>query len=57
MAIPLDHGEIVLVVERDLQGFAEGAVVVGDDHTDIPVGLMRNVAFLGSGGSSHQGAS
>ena len=33
----LDHREVPLLVERDLQGLAERAVIVGDDHADLSV--------------------
>ena len=49
----LDHLEIVLVVQRDLQGFTEGAVVVGDDDADVPLGRPRCLAVLRPSSGSH----
>jgi hypothetical protein len=52
----LDDGEVVLVVQGDLEGFAEGPVVIGDDHTDILIARPRCLAVLGSrSGSRHRG--
>jgi hypothetical protein len=53
----LDHLEIVLVVQRDLQGLTEGAVVVGDDDADVPLGRPRCLAVLRPGSGSHTAAS
>ena len=51
----LDDREVLFLVERDLQGLAEGAMVVGDDDADlvgaVPPGVHRRIVGRAAPGS------